>query len=84
MPVYGFSLTGIFTNKYRFSLSYRDQSIDLQSKLIDWFLYDREILSLHAKIRVGENPYSDIFYVLKLIEEVSQNHRRVASLSLDI
>ena len=25
------------------SLSYRDQFIDLQSKLNDWFLYDREL-----------------------------------------
>ena len=25
------------------SLSYRSQSIDLQSKSVDWFLYDREL-----------------------------------------
>ena len=30
------------------SISYRNKSIDLQSKSIDWFLYDRELFSQNA------------------------------------
>ena len=31
------------TLQWRRSLSYRNQSIDLQSKSMDWFLYDRDL-----------------------------------------
>ena len=31
------------TLSWRRSLSYRKQSIDLQSKSMDWFLYDRDL-----------------------------------------
>ena len=33
----------LLTLSWRRSLSYRNQSIDLQSKLIDWFLYNRDL-----------------------------------------
>ena len=39
-------LLKIQPNNDQCSSSYRNQSIDLQSKLIDWFLYDREHCSL--------------------------------------
>ena len=31
---------GLLTLSWRRPLSYRNQSIDLQSKSVDWFLYD--------------------------------------------
>ena len=31
-----------FSLSWRMSLSYRNQSIDLHSKSMDWFLYDRD------------------------------------------
>ena len=34
---------------WRRSLSYRNQSIDLQSKLLDWFLYDRDLSNKRVK-----------------------------------
>ena len=36
---------GVFclTLSWRRSLSYRNQSVDLHSKSVDWFLYDREL-----------------------------------------
>ena len=50
MPVTG----GVFTHSeltlsWRRSLFYRDQSTDLQSKSVDWFLYDRYFC--HEKIK---------------------------------
>ena len=33
------------------SLSYRNQSIDLQTKSMDWFLYDRDLR--HERVKVG-------------------------------
>ena len=36
---------------WRRSLSYRNQSVDLQSKSLDWFLYDRDFH--HERIKVG-------------------------------
>ena len=34
------------------SLSYRNQSIDLQSKSVDWFLYDRDLRHERVKAKV--------------------------------
>ena len=39
------------TFSWRRSLSYRNQSIDLQSKSMDWFLYDRDLR--HEKVNKG-------------------------------
>ena len=33
----------VLTFSYQRSLSYRNQSIDLPSKSMDWFLYDRDL-----------------------------------------
>ena len=35
------------------SLSYRNQSIDLQNKSADWFLYDRDLLQ--ERVKFGQN-----------------------------
>ena len=35
------------------SLSYRNQSIDLQSKTLDWFLYDRDLR--HERVNMKES-----------------------------
>ena len=37
------------THSWRRSLSYRYQSIDLQSKSVDWFLYDRDLRHKRVK-----------------------------------
>ena len=39
----------VLTLSWRRSLSYRNQSIDLQSKSFDWFLYDRDLR--HERIK---------------------------------
>ena len=41
------------TISWRMSLSYRNQSIDLQSKSMDWFLYDRDLRHERAKMLVS-------------------------------
>ena len=56
--------------KDRFSPSYRTQSIDLQSKSMDWFLYDMEILFIYRRTQVRGIPYSSIFYAVKRIKKV--------------
>ena len=38
-------------------LSYRNQSIDLQSKSMDWFLYDRGIR--HERVNLNPFPYPE-------------------------
>ena len=40
------------TLSWRRSLSYRNQSIDLLCKSMDWFLYDRDLC--HEKVNVGD------------------------------
>ena len=64
MSEYGFSLTRIFAYKDRISLSYRNQSINLLCKSMDWSLYNRENLYLFVKIPVREEPDTGIFYTV--------------------
>ena len=45
--------TQLLTLSWRRSLSYRNQSIDLQSKSVDWFLYDRDL----SHERVNKHPF---------------------------
>ena len=46
-------LYGTLTLSWRRSLSYRNQSIYLQSKSIDWFLYDRYLRHEGVKLSLG-------------------------------
>ena len=39
------------TLPWRMSLSYRNQSIDLQGKSADWFLYDRDLRHERVKMK---------------------------------
>ena len=56
------------------SLSYRNQSIDLQSKSIDWFLCERDIGREKVnKIRYDMNFFY-FFLPLLLIKRYSKNH----------
>ena len=41
------------TLSWQSSLSYRNQSIDLQSKTLDWFLYDRDLR--HERVNIKES-----------------------------
>ena len=45
--------TQLLTLSWPRSLSYRNQSIDLQSKSVDWFLYDRDL----SHERVNKHPF---------------------------
>ena len=42
MGFFSWTFSSILTLSWRNSLSYRNQSIDLQNRLVDWFLYDRD------------------------------------------
>ena len=47
---------GVSTLSWQSSLSYRNQSTDLQSKSMDWFLYDRELHHERVKQKeIGKN-----------------------------
>ena len=50
------------TLSWRRFLSHRKQSIDLQSKLIDWFLYDRNIR--YKIVRTFSNVNDECFFHL--------------------
>ena len=58
------------TLSWRWALSYRNQSIDLQNKLMDWFLYDWDLRHERGKInRInGEKncSYISAFYTLRM------------------
>ena len=41
------------------SLSYRKQSIDLQNKSVDWFLYDSDLR--HERVKIYKNDYMIAF-----------------------
>ena len=47
--VFTYCLSQKINFSWRRSLSYRNQSIDLQSKAVDWFLYDRDLR--HERVR---------------------------------
>ena len=49
MERFGKIENGVTLSLWR-SLSYRNQSIDLQVKSMDWFLYDREIRHERVKL----------------------------------
>ena len=49
---------GALTYSRRRSLSYRNQSIDLQSKSIDWFLYDKNLRHERVNYRMDKTFFS--------------------------
>ena len=49
------------------SLSYRNQSIDLQSKSMNWFLYERSL----RHERLNEESYSHLFFNTNTIKNIS-------------
>ena len=49
-------------NSWRKSLSYGKQSIDLQCKPVDWFLYDKDLR--HERVETLSNIYDDTFCVV--------------------
>ena len=55
------------------SLSYRNQSIDLFSKSMDWFLYDRDLRHERVKVRAAILQYCiNPFYVIGFAWKVSK------------
>ena len=69
------------TLSWRRSLSYRNQSIVLQSKSMDWFLYDRDLHQENVNknllnISNGENP---IIYVWQAFKYASEHPSQMKS-----
>ena len=65
-PIFpNFSRSQVLTHSWQRSLSYRNQSIDFQSKSMDWFLYDRDLR--HERVNsFGNswgNSYTKVFYI---------------------
>ena len=59
------------TLSWRRSLTYRNQSINLQSKLLNWFLYDRElrherVKGKYEKSNSNSEAYSELYQTSKL------------------
>ena len=52
------------TLSWRRSLSYRNQSTDLQSKSMNWFLYDKDLRHERVKIILAFNQYHAIHLFL--------------------
>ena len=84
--VYSSCLSSSFISKchwltlsWRRSLSYRNQSIDIQSTPIDWFLYDRDLR--HERVKTHKNmefyPIS-IFHIKSLCEKTMSNYFSVS------
>ena len=74
----------ILTHWWRMFLSYRNRSIDLQRKSMNWFLYDRDLRHkskdstklLWLIVLMNTSSRSQIFFkisVLKNFTEISQN-----------
>ena len=57
------NLLGLSLSSRR-SLSYRNQSIDLQSKSMDWFLCDRDLL--HERVNHSTGPFSQVHFLTRL------------------
>ena len=49
---FGSHVNILLTFSWRRSLSYRDQSTDLQSKSMDWYLHDRDLH--YERVNLGE------------------------------
>ena len=56
------------TLSWQMSLSYRNQSIDLQSKSKDWFLYGIDIR--HEKVKINESQCIALFVVSGSIKKL--------------
>ena len=58
-------------------LSYRNLSIDLQSKSMDWFLYDRD--HRHERVKksmIKSSPVNTKFSIVsKILEKPSENNQ---------
>ena len=59
-------VSSLLTISWRRPLSYRNQSIDLQSKSVDWFLYDNGLR--HERVKLGD----ELIARLKLIKNLDQ------------
>ena len=53
---YNVKYNTVLTLSWRMSLSYTNQSIDLQSKSMGWFLYDRDLR--HERVKFFESMFS--------------------------
>ena len=53
---YNVKYNTVLTLSWRMSLSYTNQSIDLQSKSMGWFLYDRDLR--HESVKFFESMFS--------------------------
>ena len=60
---YEYTIAAILTLSWRRPLSYRNQSIDLPSKWMDWFLYDNGLR--HKRVKIW-NKYQDEGILRKL------------------
>ena len=58
----------VLTLSWRRPLSYRNQSIDLLCKSMDWFLYDNGLH--HERVKTNESRYIALFVVGKSIEKL--------------
>ena len=61
----------ILTFSQRWYLSYRNQSIDLQSKLMNWFLYDRKLR--HESVKLMFTNW------VSVMSELSVNYTKVVT-----
>ena len=52
----------------RRSLSYRTQSIDLQSKSMDWFLYERNLRHDRVKVLSSPSPWTFLIFKIEITE----------------
>ena len=61
------------------SLSYGNQSIDLQSKSMDWFLYDRDVR--HERVK---SKHLTVFWGFQGVEKGCIGNERVKQLCLQV
>ena len=69
------------TLSWRRFLPYRNQSIDLQNKSIDWFLYDRDLCHERLKGLVRHAASNLIYVYLGTIKSITRNKSSYSELS---
>ena len=70
------------TLSWRRSLLYRNQSIDLQRKSMDWFLYDRDVRHENVKVTLIIFFWFTEFFMVMGSKERKKKKEDLSSISL--
>ena len=76
-------MKSVLTLSRRKSLSYRNQSINMQSRSMDWLLYDKDFLHEKVNALLLASIHQDIFFDYEKTSDISASKYAKKMLSIN-